>query len=457
MGRRPGPDLVEEEGLNHHETKKMPHINLKALNSPSRPTRGLMAMVTGTGIGQALTFIALPVLARNYSPSDFGLLAFIASGAAVIAPIATLRLESAFVLPSEPQDVREMLYMATLSLTAISLCVGIITFTFDIGGTFGDEGKGLVSVTMPILIMTVGLVSIFTQLNVREHLYGRLGLRNACQSATITATQLLLIPIRAVPYMNGLVVGTITGGLVGMAVLARSSRKFVGSCTLERTWDTLKRYRRFPLVFGPTESLTLLSQQAPIFVVTALFGVNSAGQLAMSDRIVAVPLALVGLAVASMFEGEIGYHIRMSNPRLTQIYLRVSCLLACVGLGTAVTIWFIGPWFLQWFAGSGWDDAGAIMRVMALLVFTRMVVNPTRRYLHLFGRTRAAILLELLRIATFGCVVVYASTSSYGLVPTLTLLFLGLATADVITWLHGLFVSQKQDSQILAAEHGCVQ
>lgn len=407
--------------------------------------RGVIAIITGTAAGQLLTLLALPILSRIYSPEQFGMLAYAASAAAIILPLATMRLEGALILPRSDVQIPALVQAACLSLlSGAAILAGILWFT-ELTATFGDSASAFLVWAIPALLVCNGLVAILSQLAVRDQSYGKIGTRNTFQSVGITVSQFVLSPVRSTSF-NGLVVGTIAGSALGAWVLRSFGVGFFRVTSLKSTWSAVKTFWRFPLVFGPMASFTLLAQQGPIFFATYAFGVHAGGQLAMADRIVAVPLALIGLAVGAVLDGEISNLLRARRHGVFRLYVRISAALGLVGGGIAAVLWLFGGVLLTQVFGSEWAQAGAIAEVMALVTFTRMVTNPTRRVLQLMEHARAAFALELARVALFVAAVWLAlSSHDDDVVSALVLVFAALALADVATWVFGLRVARTAD------------
>lgn len=410
-----------------------------------RAVRGVLAILGGTAIGQLVTLFALPVLARIYDPEEYGLLAVGMSTAAIISPMATLRMEGAVVLADAREEVSALVQAAltSLALTCLVLCLLI-------GGSGLQQwvvidGRETLIWAVPLLVIATGCLTLFSQLAVREKDYSRIGTRNTAQSLSITLAQFALSPIRGAAGYNGLLAGSVFGTGVGVFVLREYAARYAHQTSWSNCWRSVKKYWKFPAVFGPMASFTLLAQQGPVFVIAHRFSSSEVGQFAMADRILAVPVALIGLAVGSVFEGEMSQHIRRGSPEVSVIYLKTSGVLGGVGVLGGLILWFVGRPALTWGLGDKWSVAGEVLAVMAIVLVSRMVVNPTRRFLQLLEKAQQAFALEVLRVVLFVGSVVFAAQAEAGLLVTLWWMLSALVVADVVTWVYGLVAVRRHD------------
>ncbi len=82
----------------------------------------------GTFFAQGLAVIALPVLTRLYSPSDFNLLAIYSSLIGLMAVAASLRFNVAVALPERDEVAMDLLRLSMLSAAVLATLVGIVVW-----------------------------------------------------------------------------------------------------------------------------------------------------------------------------------------------------------------------------------------------------------------------------------------------------------------------------------------
>lgn len=390
-----------------------------------------------------MTLLALPVLTRLYSPEDFGVLSFVVAVAAVAAPTALLRLEAALLLPESVASVRPLVHVALVSVTTMTL---LIALALSIATRFFPTqlaGLPNLQVWLPLTIFFTALLALQSQLVLRERRYGLAARRNLVQSIAISGGQLALFATRSVGF-NGLVAGTVAGSIVGNLLFIRNSLPYVGRPRWTEMKVGLRRYWRFPVIFAPTNCLVLIGQQAPLLFVVFWFGIAAGGQVGLAERLVAVPLALLGISIGNVLDSELSKRIRESAGGYDRLYLKTSAYL--LGIGCAVALFFglLGPTAIVLVFGPEWQQAADASQVMAITAAVRMVVNPTRRFLSLFQRGKATIFLELGRLALVTLAILGTVAFSLSFIVCLWSMYLALAVVDAVTWIYGSFVMKAE-------------
>ncbi|SEO13269.1 lipopolysaccharide biosynthesis protein [Cryobacterium luteum] len=412
------------------------------------PLVGFSQILAGTAVGQIVTFLAMPVLSRLYAPELFGVLTFALSIVAVLVPVALLGFDQAVLLPRADSSVTPIATAGVSSLAVVCCILACLVLWSPLTSTIDSATRPFLAWSLPILLFVTGVVSLLAQLAIRAGRYGSIGHRNTAQSIAITASQFAFINTTRFSGFNGLVTGTLIGTSLGAVLLSPYVKRYAHSFTLRQWFQSVRRYWRFPLIFAPMTSLTLLAQQAPVLFVIYWFGVSDGGQIGMAERIVAVPLALVGMAVSSVFTGEISQAIRTDERHMVRIYLKTSMWLGVASGLVGLGLFFLAPIVLPLFLGTGWQGAAQIAQAMAIVATTRMLASPVRSVFRVLERARILVTIELSRAAFLVITIAFATTSDLDLLASLTLIFIALAVGDLISWFCGLVVVWQANSGV---------
>lgn len=405
-----------------------------------KSARSALLISGGTLIGQLVSFVALPVLARLYSPAEFGIYSVAMTITALAFPIAVLRLDRALLLPSLESTTKSLLYAAMAMAVLVSATVGVGTWLV---GTF--ERDPLPSVLVALLLLTTAAVALFVPLVSRAGSYGSLGARTAAQSLTTTGAQFAfgLSGFTSSGLLGGAAIGT----TVGAALLTSYARRLRGRTSLKKMVASLRHYWRFPAIFMPIAFLTLLAQQMPLLFGASVFGLDAAGTVGMAERVVAIPVTLLGLAVGTVFESELARSIRERTGGLLRRYLQTSLALTIVGVLTGALIGLFAPWGLTLLFGQEWAVAGQVAQAMSIVVATRLVASATRNLTQLLQRGLDSLVLEIARVALVAASAGVALFGGLELIPSLWLIYGALAVSDITTWCWGLRVLRKHERQ----------
>lgn len=412
------------------------------------PLRGFTHIVAGNGLGQIVTLLALPVLSRLYSPDEYGLLALALSIVGVMGPMALLGMNSAVVVPPRDSDVAPLAVVGLISLIITSIIVGIIIHFWSLQFAEQYSRQLFFTIALPVLMVMTGVNVLLSHLAMRSGEYSSIGRRNGLLSITTTLSQLMLSGTAGILWFNGLVGGTIIGCLFGIILLYRFARRFARRVSLVECFRAVRANWRFPAIFAPMTTVTQLAQQTPILFVLYWFGAAEGGQVGMAERVVAVPLALLGVASSTIFIGELSHAARRGTGGLTKIFLTTSRWLGLLGLLVMVALIFLANLVVPIFLGEEWETAANIAQLMAVVAATRIVTTPIRELFGLLKRARLITYAELIRFTLLLIAIAVCIALQLPLLTSLSLIYLVLAASDAIMWLFALSAVRFADRQV---------
>lgn len=368
----------------------------------ARQRFGVMALVTGSAAGQLITIAVAPILARLYSPEEFGTFAVILGSALILASISALRFELAIVLPDDEESAFGIVWLAFTCILAMSAIATLATLI--LGGGVAD-GLGYPEVKPYLYFITTlaaltASFSVLNQLAIRHQRYGAIASRNFLQQASGGAAQVGAGLLGwGVP---GLLVGTIAGQTVGIASLLRASR--IRSTAAIRGFRAVNlrrqfvRYRRFPIFLAPAALFNNLGQQAPILLIAGFYGAGSAGLIGLTQRVLAVPVTVVGLAIAQVYLGSLARYARGEIAASRALFWKTSRNLAILGTTGGFIVALVAPWSFAMAFGPDWTQSGYIAQAMVPLFITQMIASPTSPTLIVFEKTLTQLMWDIFRL-----------------------------------------------------------
>lgn len=408
--------------------------------------RGFAQVLTGGVLAQVVTVASLPLLSRIYTPAEFGYYALVLAGAGLIAPAATLRFETAAMLPESVEAVRALVWNALLATAIVSLLTaGILGIAAGVGFETVAAHPWL-PVWVAVSVLFSAVFALLSQLCLRTQQYRLVGRRALLRSVGTALTQLGLGV--AGRTGDGLVVGGVVGSAVGITTMYRRTRGFLvfpGWRSIRGVW---REYWRFPAIFAPSALLNSAGLQAPVIFFTLWFGISSGGQLGMAERIVGLPLALIGIAVSQVVDADVSRRIRERVGGLRRIYLRLSAALAALGGVVAMTLGALGAVVIPWVLGTQWRDAGQMVQVLALTAGVRLVASPLSRFVVLLQKGLANTILDIFRVALMVGGMAAVAVLDLDLVAALWVVYLGLAITYAVTWVYGLVVVIRHEGSV---------
>ena len=415
-------------------------LNLKEIFS-HRLFVGFSSLSTGTLLGQVISLLALPIISRLYSPEDFGVLSLILASSSMVMPAVGLKFEFAIFAPNGRRELRGLVGLAILSVLSISLLWSLFV---QLASSLFIGSRHIDILTLWVFGITAGsgLFNVFVQIAIRERDYKAVGASSFVQSGT-TAMGQTTFGLFHVSY-PGLLNGLILGQAISLSFLAHRFRSNLGRFKVHELPNICKKYWRFPAIFAPSAILNSIGLQLPLITISAIFGLNATGQLGMAERIVAIPIALVGGSIGQVFVGELSKMRRESHPNFVPFYLKTTAVLTLASSVLFGLLILVSPWLVPVILGSKWESSVPMIQIIAFVGAIRLAFSPTAMALTIFQRARANLLLDIFRVSIVLCGILFVTVSGIGLYSSTAILYGALSITYVVTWIYVLWMLRRK-------------
>lgn len=411
-----------------------------------RFTRSVAVLAGGTVLGQAIVIAVSPILTRLYTPADFGTLGVFASLLGLMAAITSLRYELAIPLPEKDEDAAALVVLSLAIIPVSAFAVGLGTWIFraDIARWTNAPDLAPYIWLLPLGMALFGFYQVFTYWAIRKKAFAGIARTKLNQGVAMVITQLSLFAFAPLGLLMGQVAGSAAGGGTLAALAARHDHTAFRATGIHRMLRMASRYRRFPQVSAISGLVNTGGMVLPILLLAAAFGPFIAGQFALVQRVVALPMNLVGGAVAQVYFGEGAAALRTSPSTLYGLFFRASRQLAMFAIAPMLVLLVAGPWLFIFVFGREWVSAGHFARLLAPMVAVQLVASPLSQTLNVLERQtwqlgwdvfRLALVVGSFAIAAHlnftpvGAVAAYGSAMSIGYVVLWLLQIVGMIRA----------------------------
>lgn len=397
--------------------------------SLSRTARAIGALSGSALLLQLISLVSAPVLSRLYMPEHFGVLATLLSVAAPATLLSTLQFPAAIVIAPEEDD--------SDALVATTARVSFVTATAVIGGGLlaaqpVASWLRIRPATAAVLVAAIGVSLLVNALSGvaasvinRQQRYHVLAL-----SRLVAAIAGLVVNLSigfTKPGWWGLLAGYMASNAALLGVCGWSTRsdfrRALCSAPRAAAARAFSRFRRYPLYVLPSEVINSMLQQAPVYALTAFSGVAATGSYGLGQRMLGLPMALVGSSVGEVFTRQAAVRFAKTG-ECRALFLRTAGMLAVVAVPVFAIIALAGPDLFAIVFGPRWRAAGEYVRILAPLMALRFVASPVAAMYIIAGRQREDLVLHW----TFGLVMVCSlvfvgrlGASSHALVATCSL------------------------------------
>ena len=339
---------------------------------------GLLA--GSTAIGQLILIIASPIISRLYSQVDLGIFGLISAFSSVASVFVTLKYELAIVSAESEREALDLMAFSLLItfFLAIVSCCGLAFLIH-----FNFYNFGAVSYfSIPIAFLQVCVISasgIFRYWFTRNENFELIGKISLWQGFGRGISQIALFSFAS----SGLLLGETLGRSLGLS-LSWSQSKVNSHIRKILTQEisvksTLQRYRSFPTYVLPSSIIDILSVMLPLPIIAGLYGRESAGLYALAQRVIAIPLSLIGSSVADVFHSQIANLQRSERQKTLSAFWLMTRSLILVGILPAIILGVWGKPIFEIVFGNKWGQSGTMAALMTPWMLAQFVVSPISR------------------------------------------------------------------------------
>jgi len=373
----------------------------------------------GTALAQVGGLLVAPFLTRLYAVSDFGNLQIFVSMLSFGFSVVAGRYELAVLLPKDEGDAA--------NVVVLGLGMVVLTSLGYAGILWGLVGLHLLPVSweavqayfwlVPVSMCGAGAYLVLNHWVIRHREYKQVALTKLTQAAGQLGCQLLLGILKA--GLIGLIVGDALGRCSGSLRLAKLAwtcdKKQFQSVTWRNVKEVAVRYRAFPLLSTISGFLNTLGLGLPILLIGIFYDTTVLGWFSLVDRLLNVPCAVVGQALAQVYLGEAPKLLQHSRDDLRLLFLRRAWQLALMGLLPFVLLWVIAPGLFAFLFGPTWREAGYYARILIPMNYIAFVIWPLMSTLNLLERQNWQLVWDIGRlILTVGGMAAAHYLGNYG-------------------------------------------
>lgn len=310
-----------------------------------------------------------------------------------------LRYENAIPLETDDRAAAALVagVAATSLVIASFLCLALWLSATRLAGVIGAPSLAPWLWLLPPCLLAWGLGTALSYWSIRQGTFRINGANRIIHYGSQAGGQLALGPLGV--GSAGLILGYASGYVVRLVhlllMLPRQEVRAFFRPPPSEIVAVLRRYWRFPVFSASASVLHTASAMLPAVLIAALYGPALAGFFALAQRVVGLPLRLLGESASHVFLGEIR---NVDHAGLLQLFKRTVMLFAILGsIGMLPLLWF-GPWLFAFIFGEAWRDAGNIIQLLLPLYLIRFVVAPISQSLNALGRQDLILSASILNI-----------------------------------------------------------
>ena len=327
--------------------------------------KSVSVLFSGNVISNVISFISIPILSRVYSQTDFGDYAIVTSIASIITVCTTFGLTSAIMAPKEDSEAKKILtttYAVQSLIIFFFVVVVIILYLLKGFQLYEFSGRYLLSFILLFLYLLVytlfSLLSVLTNKQKQNRVLFTNALIISLSSLVLTVP-LGLLGLGGI----GFIIGATCSYLIADIQMIMHTHPFV-SINLRRSCkDIIRDYRDFIFYQFPSNIIGSFALQLPNQMFSRLFGNARLGGYAMSDRLMGVPMRLIGSPISTVYFRQASIYVKEERDLALFTYRLISKILWISLVPVVLVLLFAKP-VLVFFLGEGLTETGDIVTLL---------------------------------------------------------------------------------------------
>lgn len=396
--------------------------------------RSFATLFSGSALAQIIPLVASVVLARLYSPEEFGVLAIFMSVVMIFTSVVNLRYE--FAIPLAIDDKESV----TVSLLAgfFAICFSVILFVIfvffgdDVLRLMGGEKLGRWLLLVPITILMSGIYNCLNYFSVRFKKYKVIAGSNIIRSSSSAVLQLGFGLIGF--GQSGLILGYICSFFFGNIKMFRnfySYRRLIQRVTKYDLKQAAVRFKQFPLVSIWGVFINDLSININNFVIPRLFGMNALGFYSYSFKNLNMPLGLISRNIGQVYYQQC-IEVKKSNGDLARLFGSVFKKLAILVIPIFVLLYFSIESLFEFVYGADWRIAGTFCKILLPLFLVRSMFSPLSLLTMALEKQRLMTLYQFIILLSNVFVIILAVILEMSINNFLSLYSYGMASVYIL-------------------------
>ncbi len=353
--------------------------------------KNVFTLLKGNAGAYAISICVLPLLSRLYQPESFGFLAVFLSISGILSSFLALRLELAVFNTKTEKELIETFCSAifvTLILT-LALFVLIIPFKTYFANEF-NVPEYIVLLT-PLAGALLAIFNLVTNLAIVEQRF-----------KTVASVKLMRSFVQAIAQISlyfsskGLVIGDLISRLfVGISLAldyCKKARFYFRGISFKKVLSQHRNFLKFSVASG---ILNTASMQLPSIYIAFQYGPVISGIYLMTNRLVAIPLALFGQSMSQTFSSafKLINNINEKKRLLSAVVAKSASLSFIVFLAVAL----ITPHIVTPVLGEEWRDVATFLVYLIPMYFAQFSVFPINNVLNMLNQQKQALIWDMSR------------------------------------------------------------
>lgn len=324
-----------------------------------------------------IPLVVTPILARLYSPEDYGVWGVFSSVLSIVNSFIFLSYENTIVKTNDDKEVPGLIALCFLISSSIIL---LVTIFFSIGKTIGVSFfvnfQNIPLLATALFVTSFYNIFIITANRVKK--YGAISISNIINGSSQASIRILLGLLPIVSY--GLIVGNIFAQFIAVIYLIYPLHTYIKMYSKEKfrmisIKDLSIKYKKFPIYDAPAKLIEFSVINLVIIILSNYFEKEEIGYFSMVIQFILLPISVVGSAMGNVYYKELSenYYNPSAISSITRKVAKISFILS---LFPILFLTFGGDKLLVLILGDKWIPAGSMALILAIYSVPVILSQP---------------------------------------------------------------------------------
>lgn len=362
-----------------------------------------------TALGQLLALAIAPLLGRLLGPAAFGAFGVYLAVLGSVGGAASWRLGLAVPVPRSDEDGTAVVAAGVLATLLSTVFITLVVWTLGeraAGVWLGNADAAPLLWFIPASVLGVGLTDVLSGWCLRYRQFPALVQQRVVRAVGTSGWQLvhaLAVKAGALPLVWGEVIGRLASVAAMIASIWRTERERIARLSWTRVRQAFREHREFVSVATPANLINQLGQWVPVFLLTAWWGIAAAGLYVVGQRVIGVPIGLIGDSAGQVYIADLAAAARDEPARMRRLFRDTVRKLGRLAAWAAIALIVFGPLAFSLGFGEEWRDAGRMVRWQGIALGAQLVAIPMAHTLVVLRFQQRQLVWDVLRLlATVG-------------------------------------------------------
>lgn len=342
--------------------------------------------------------LSAPIVARLYTPADFGIYAVFFSLATILSAISSLELRNIVLLEAAREEAAHGAVLALTVVTVFSLLLWLCIISIPDSTLAFFVGSDVLSYLMwlPLTVFLMGGSQVLYTWATREKEYKILARNKLILGLSTMLLQIGigLMGIGAIGFVIANLFGLLLASVMLLVIFMHALRETNIKFSVRSAFSQFKRYYRLTVWTMPATLVNTLSQFLPDLLINRFFGIAQLGQYTLAMRMLNMPIAFLTASIQDFFRQQASLEFNEIG-HCTSSFWRFLLLTLIGAVLLIVPVIILIPYVFPIILGTQWTEAGALIQAVAFLTIVRFISSPLSYIWIIQGQQRLDFIWQL--------------------------------------------------------------